>query len=125
MIGIHTDPDDAVEEINALMRVHSAVKKRWKINDVVIMGDLNADCKYASDRKRSHFKLRSSTFTWLIDDNVDTTTSKTDCAYDRCACDLIVDRFKAKFHYAILVADRSEAGRRLAASWNLAYHLAR
>ena len=32
---------------------------------------------------------------------------------------------QAKFHYAILVADRSEAGRRPAASWNLAYHLAR
>jgi len=32
---------------------------------------------------------------------------------------------KAKFHYAILVADRSVAGRRPAASWNLAYHLAR
>jgi len=32
---------------------------------------------------------------------------------------------KAKFHYAILVADRSEDGRRHAASWNLAYHLAR
>jgi len=29
---------------------------------------------------------------------------------------------KAKFHYAILVADRSEAGRRPAASSNLAYH---
>jgi len=29
---------------------------------------------------------------------------------------------KAKFHYAILVADRSEACRRNAASWNLAYH---
>ena len=32
---------------------------------------------------------------------------------------------KAKFHYAILVADRSDAGRRPAANWNLAYHLAR
>jgi len=37
---------------------------------------------------------------------------------------------EAKFHCAILVADRSEAGRRPAASWNLAtwnlaYHLAR
>ena len=29
---------------------------------------------------------------------------------------------KAKFHYAILVADRSEANCRPAASWNLAYH---
>ena len=39
-----------------------------------------------------------------------------------CFCEHSV---KAKFHYAILVADRSEAGRRPAASWNLAYHLAR
>jgi len=31
---------------------------------------------------------------------------------------------KAKFRYAILVADRSEAGRRPAASWNFACHLA-
>jgi len=30
---------------------------------------------------------------------------------------------QAKFHYAILVADRFEAGRRPATSWNLAYHL--
>ena len=30
-------------------------------------------------------------------------------------------RIKAKFHYAILVAERFEAGRRPAASWNFAY----
>jgi len=33
--------------------------------------------------------------------------------------------FEAKLHYAILVADRIEAGRRPAASWNLAYRLGR
>jgi len=32
---------------------------------------------------------------------------------------------KAKFRYAILVADRFEACCRPAVSWNLAYHLAR
>jgi len=32
---------------------------------------------------------------------------------------------KAKFRYAILVAGRSEAGRRPVTSWNLAYRLAR
>jgi len=30
----------------------------------------------------------------------------------RSSSNLVADRFKAKFHYAILVADRSEAGRR-------------
>ena len=34
-------------------------------------------------------------------------------------------RLKAKFHCAVLVADRSDDGRRPAASWNLANHLAR
>jgi len=37
----------------------------------------------------------------------------------------VIMLIKAKIHYAIVVADRSEAGRRPAASWNLAYHLAR
>jgi len=32
---------------------------------------------------------------------------------------------KSQFPLRYLVADRSEAGRRPAASWNLAYHLAR
>jgi len=32
---------------------------------------------------------------------------------------------KAKLHYTMLVADRSEAGRRPEVSWNFAYHVAR
>jgi len=44
-------------------------------------------------------------------------------AADSVGCETV--RLKAKFHYAILVADRSEAGRRPAVSWNLAYYLAR
>ena len=35
---------------------------------------------------------------------------------------VVMSLLKAKFHYAILVTDRSEAGRRPAVSWNLAYH---
>ena len=36
-----------------------------------------------------------------------------------------IKHLQATFHYAILVAERPEAGRRPAASWNLAYHLVR
>jgi len=45
----------------------------------------------------------------------------------RTGCGIVLsDRtLKAKLHYTILVADRSEAGRRPAVSWNLAHHLAR
>jgi len=35
------------------------------------------------------------------------------------------DKSQISLRYLYLVADRSEAGRRPAASWNLAYHLAR
>jgi len=49
------------------------------------------------------------------------------CVVFAATCRIIPARtlVKAKFHYAILVADRSEDGRRPAASWNLVYHLAR
>jgi len=85
LIGIHTDPDSAVEEMEALVDVHAAVERRWNTDNIVIMGDLNADCKYASGRARGRLTLRTdSRFTWLIDDDVDTTTTRTHCAYDRC-----------------------------------------
>ena len=88
LIGIHTDPDEAVEEMEALMDVHAAVQRRWNTDNILIMGDLNADCKYASGRARESLTLRTDPrFTWLIDDDVDTTTTRTHCAYDRCACD--------------------------------------
>jgi len=86
LIGIHTDPDSAVEEMEALVDVHAAVERRWNTDNIVIMGDLNADCKYASGRALRRLTLRTdSRFTWLIDDDVDTTTTRTHCAYDRCA----------------------------------------
>jgi len=31
---------------------------------------------------------------------------------DRTCSNLVADRFEAEFHYAILIADRSESGRR-------------
>jgi len=84
LIGVHTDPDTAVDEMQALVDVHAAVSRRWNTDDVLIMGDLNADCRYASGRARRRLTLTTdSRFTWLIDDDVDTTTTSTDCTYDR------------------------------------------
>ena len=89
MIGLHTDPDSAVEEMEALVSVHAAVQRRWNSDNIVILGDLNADCKYASSRARDRLTLRTDPrFTWLIDDDLDTTTTNSHCAYDRCAFDV-------------------------------------
>jgi len=85
LIGLHADPDTAVEEMEALIDVHTDVKRLWNTDDILIMGDLNADCRYASARARNRLRLRRDRrFRWLIDDEVDTTTTNSNCTYDRC-----------------------------------------
>jgi len=50
----------------------------------MLMGDLNADCSYISKQKLSKLRLRTDqSYLWLIGDEVDTTVSSTNCAYDR------------------------------------------
>jgi len=90
LIGLHAKPDDAVEEMQALVNVHAAVEEHWNTDNILIVGNLNAECRYASQSELDSLTLRTnSRFSWLIGDEVDTTTKSTDCAYDRCACDII------------------------------------
>ena len=49
------------------------------------MGDFNADCSYANAAELAPKRFYwDPLFKWLIDWEADTTTSSTDCAYDRC-----------------------------------------
>ena len=101
LIGVHTDPDTAVEEMEALLDVHAAVERRWNTEDILILGDLNADCRYASGKARKRLTLRTDErFVWLIGDEVDTTTTNTHCSYDRCA--LISHMHFLKFYYCVV-----------------------
>ena len=95
IIGIHVDPDEAVSEIDALSPVIDSVVATGKAKaGVWVMGDLNADCSYVTktewkcikDTTCSKTTMRSYNplkYKWMIDDNQDTTTKSTDCAYDR------------------------------------------
>ena len=91
MVGLHTKPADAVEEMQALVNVHATVEQHWMTDNILIMGDLNAECSYATQSELASLTLRTdSRFSWLIGDEVDTMTKTTmDCAYDRYACDII------------------------------------
>ena len=71
--NIHTDPDDVKNELQALQDV--VVNQ----GNVIIMGDLNADCAYYNPTKETEFDL----WHWAIGDTLDTTVSNTNCAYDR------------------------------------------
>ena len=93
LIGLHAKPADAVEEMQALVNVHAAVEQYWNTDNILIVGNLNAECRYASQSELDSLTLRTdSRFSWLIGDEVDTTTKiTTDCAYDRCVCDIITN----------------------------------
>uniref|UniRef100_A0A8W8N2A0 Endonuclease/exonuclease/phosphatase domain-containing protein n=1 Tax=Magallana gigas TaxID=29159 RepID=A0A8W8N2A0_MAGGI len=84
IIGLHTKPDAAFTEIDALNVVYDEVEKRFGTPNILIAGDLNADCSYLSRTKMSALSIRQdSDYRWLINDSQDTTVGSTDCAYDR------------------------------------------
>uniref|UniRef100_A0AAR2JAY5 Deoxyribonuclease n=1 Tax=Pygocentrus nattereri TaxID=42514 RepID=A0AAR2JAY5_PYGNA len=85
IIGHHTCPTKAMKEMEALFGVFQAVKKKWKTENVMFLGDLNADCGYVTIKGLKSLKLRNDPrFRWLITDEEDTTVrDKTHCAYDR------------------------------------------
>lgn len=71
--NIHTKPDDVQNELDYLEDLIS------NSGNIIVLGDLNADCTYYNNEKEIEF----DNWEWLITDNQDTTVSATNCAYDR------------------------------------------
>uniref|UniRef100_A0A3Q2W2N3 Deoxyribonuclease n=1 Tax=Haplochromis burtoni TaxID=8153 RepID=A0A3Q2W2N3_HAPBU len=85
LIGQHTSPKTAMKELDELYAVFKRIYKKWKTDNVIILGDLNAGCSYITAKGWRAMRLRSDPkFHWLIGDEQDTTVrEKTHCAYDR------------------------------------------
>uniref|UniRef100_UPI00398EFCC2 deoxyribonuclease 1 like 4, tandem duplicate 1 n=1 Tax=Pristiophorus japonicus TaxID=55135 RepID=UPI00398EFCC2 len=85
LIPQHTTPEDSVKEIDELYDVVLKIKKEWEIENIMILGDFNADGRYVSKKKMKTIRIRTDKkFHWLIGDDEDTTANeKTDQAYDR------------------------------------------
>ncbi|NWI60292.1 DNAS1 protein, partial [Calyptomena viridis] len=112
LVPLHSEPSHAAEEIDALYDVYNDVINKWATNDILFLGDFNADCSYVTSRQWPSIRLRSlRACEWLIPDSADTTVSETtDCAYDRIvACgtalrqdidpgSATVNNFEKKFH---------------------------
>ena len=80
LIVIHTDPDDAGQEIRALNDVLAQVKAKFSDEgDFIILGDLNADCNYFDEDQPNPLP----NMRWLISNDLDTTVKNTVCTYDR------------------------------------------
>ncbi|KAL4686327.1 hypothetical protein H8957_005197 [Semnopithecus entellus] len=84
LIPLHAAPHQAVAEIDALYDVYLDVIDKWGTDDMLFLGDFNADCNYVRAQDWAAIRLRSSeVFKWLIPDSADTTVGNSDCAYDR------------------------------------------
>lgn len=71
--NLHTKPEDTAKEIDNLEKV---VENQ---GNVIVLGDLNADCSYYNASDANDF----DSWHWIINDDEDTTSSPTNCAYDR------------------------------------------
>lgn len=84
LIPLHAAPHHAVAEIDALYDVYLDIIDKWGTDDMLFLGDFNADCSYVKEHDWAAIRLRSSeVFKWLIPDSADTTVGNSDCAYDR------------------------------------------
>ena len=70
--NIHIKPDDVEQELSYLEQMIS------NEGNLMVLGDLNADCKYYNPEDKGF-----DGWEWVITDEEDTTSSATDCAYDR------------------------------------------
>lgn len=82
--GLHISPSEAVKELQTLGDVFDDIKARLRVKEVMVMGDLNADCSYVPKYQWKNIPVRNEPgYTWWINDDVDTTSGDSDCAYDR------------------------------------------
>lgn len=92
LIPQHTAPANTTKELDALYDVLQDVKRMWKTENILLLGDFNADCGYLAKKNRKKVRLiTDQELRWLLPEGTDTTVrASTDCAYDR----IVVNRGK-------------------------------
>ena len=84
LITVHTKPAEAVNETAAMHNVVETYRTNSSESNIIILGDLNVDCSYASSYELNQLEIRSPEYLWIVPDSADTTFSEnTHCAYDR------------------------------------------
>ncbi|ELW72124.1 deoxyribonuclease-1 [Tupaia chinensis] len=84
IVPLHAAPEAAAAEIDALYDVYQDVREKWATEDIMLMGDFNAGCRYVTEAQWPGIRLRTDpALQWLIDDTADTTVTSTYCPYDR------------------------------------------
>jgi endonuclease/exonuclease/phosphatase family metal-dependent hydrolase len=80
LVGIHSKPDDAVNEIGNLTVIFDSLKASEE-QDIISLGDFNADGSYYDEDDLGE-PLRDAQYHWVVANDLDTMT-KTGWTYDR------------------------------------------
>ena len=72
-----------VNESLELKHVVQKYKELTNEKNVAILGDMNFDCSYCSNKNKDLVRKELDEFSWYISDKVPTTISVSSCAYDR------------------------------------------
>ncbi|KAK2861591.1 hypothetical protein Q5P01_001124 [Channa striata] len=84
LIPVHSKPEDAERELQALHGVVQHVRRIWRTDNIMILGDFNASGPYLPPRRREAVRMSLAPYHLLIGDGVDTTTSNSNAyTYDR------------------------------------------
>jgi endonuclease/exonuclease/phosphatase family metal-dependent hydrolase len=84
IIGAHLSPKYVIEEVEGIADVVEQAYEQLNNKKIMVIGDLNASCDYITKSDLANNSLRTSEYTWWIEDDADTTaTYGTNCAYDR------------------------------------------
>ncbi|KAM9752828.1 deoxyribonuclease-1-like 1 isoform 1-T3 [Menidia menidia] len=78
LIPQHTAPSNTTKELDALYDVLQRVRSMWKTENVMLLGDFNADCGYLAKKNRAKVRLLTDrSLFWLLPEDSDST--------DRCS----------------------------------------
>ncbi|XP_031220388.1 deoxyribonuclease-1-like 1 isoform X3 [Mastomys coucha] len=59
LVPLHTTPKDVEKELNALYDVFLDVSQRWQNENVILLGDFNADCASLTKKRLNSLLLRT------------------------------------------------------------------
>ena len=94
LITSHVDPDDVVLELQVFPSIVADAKNHFGgETEIMILGDLNADCSYFDEDM--NIELRNNqNYAWLITNDMDTNVAGASCAYDRI---IVTSAMNSKF----------------------------
>jgi deoxyribonuclease-1 len=84
LITIHTVPTETVAEINSLHQVVMSISSLWpEEQNIVLLGDMNAGCHYATPEQLEQTSMAAPNYFWVVPHTADTNLAASVCAYDR------------------------------------------